>query len=55
MKLFVAVKLGLKEEKMEKIDDSRLRVSVKEPPRDGRADAAIVRAVADYFNFPNIG
>lgn len=34
---------------MEKIDDSHFLVCVKEPPQNGLANKAIVRAVANYF------
>lgn len=50
MKLFVKAKPGSKAEKVEKIDETHFRVSVKEPPREGRANAAILRALADYFS-----
>lgn len=50
MKIFVKAKPGSKTEKVEKVDESHFIVSVKEPPRDGKANAAIVRALSDYFN-----
>ncbi len=37
------------EEKVEKIDESHFLVCVKEPPQNGLANKAIVRAVANYF------
>ncbi len=37
---------------MEKIDDNHYRVEVKEPPVEGRANKAVVEAVADYFALP---
>ncbi len=49
MKIFVKVKPAAKEEKVEKIDDVNFRVSVKEPPVEGRANRAVVRVLADYF------
>ncbi len=39
-----------KEEKIEKIDEINFIVWVKEPPKDGKANRAIVRALALYFN-----
>ncbi len=49
MKIFVKAKPGAKSEKVEKIDDSHFIVSVKEPPVQGMANQAIVRALAEYF------
>lgn len=50
MKIFVKVKPKAKEEIVEKIDDANFKVSVKEPPVQGRANRAVVKALADYFN-----
>ena len=60
MKIFVKAKPNAKEERVEKIDppspkgfgrasDTHFIVSVKEPSVKGKANAAIVRALADYF------
>lgn len=49
MKLFVAAKPGARREKVEKIDETHFEVAVKEPPVHGRANAAIVRALADFL------
>jgi len=49
MRIFVKAKPGVKEEKIEKIDESNFVVSVKEPPVQGRANAAIIKALAEYF------
>jgi hypothetical protein len=49
MKISVKAKPAAREEKVEKIDDSNFVVSVKEPPVQGRANAAIAKALADYF------
>ena len=45
----VTVTPGARSERIERIDASRLRVAVTEPPREGRANAAVVRAVARFF------
>ena len=37
---------------MEKISDAEFIVSVKEPPVRGAANAAILRALAEYFEKP---
>ena len=50
MKIFVKAKPSAKEEKIEKIDEINFIVAVKEPPKDGRANKAIARALALYFN-----
>ena len=50
MKLFIAVKLRAKEEKVEKIDNTHFTVATKEPPIQGRANRAIIKTLADYLN-----
>jgi len=50
MKIFVKAKPSAKEEKIEKIDEINFIVSVKEPSRDGKANKAIIKALASYFN-----
>ncbi len=49
MKIFVKVKPGAKKEEVEKIDDANFKVSVKEPPKEGKANHAVISALADYF------
>lgn len=49
MKIFVKAKPRSKEERVEKIDDTHFIVAVKEPPVQGRANAAIIRALAGYL------
>jgi hypothetical protein len=49
MKIFVKAKPMAREEKVEKIDENNFRVSVCEPPVAGRANLAIIKAVAGYF------
>ena len=50
MKIFVKVKPKAKEEKVEKIDDINFRVQVTQPPEKGKANMAVVKALAGYFN-----
>lgn len=50
MKIFVRVKTRARHEGIEKIDDNHFKIAVKEPPEDGRANEAVVSALADYFN-----
>ncbi len=52
MRITVTVNPGARSERIERIDASRLRVAVTEPPREGRANAAVVRAVARFFGVP---
>lgn len=52
MRISVHAKPGAREEKIEKISDTEFVVSVKEPPVDGRANRAIVEALASYFRIP---
>jgi len=49
MKIFVKAKPGAREEKVERIDDDNFVVSVKEPPEKGKANHAIINALAVYF------
>ena len=49
MEIFVKVKPGSHEEKVEKIDDANFSVSVKEPPVRGLANKGVVRVLAEYF------
>lgn len=53
MKINVKAKPEAREEKVEKVDETNFVVSVKEPPVQGRANSAIVRALADYFKVSN--
>lgn len=50
MKIFIRVKSGSNEEKVMKISDTNFKVLVREPPEKGRANRAVIRALADYFN-----
>jgi len=50
MKIFVKAKPNSKKEFVEKISETNLIVAVKEPPRDGKANRAIAKALVLYFN-----
>lgn len=52
MKIFVKAKPGAKHEKVEKESENVFTVSVKEPAREGQANKAILRAVAEHFRVP---
>jgi len=49
MNIFVKVKTGRKEEKVERVDENHFLVLVKERPMKGLANEAVVRVLADYF------
>lgn len=50
MKIFVKAEPNAKQEKIEKIDETNFIVAVKEPPVRGKANAAIITVLADYFS-----
>lgn len=50
MRINVKAKPHAHEEKVLKIDQDTFVVAVKEPPVDGKANAAIEKALANYFN-----
>ena len=64
MRIIVKVKTNSKIESVERVSQATLalfglqkdmeiyKVSIKEPPVDGKANKAIIRAIADYFNKP---
>ena len=52
MKIVVTAKPGSREELIEKVSETEYIVKVKEPPVDGKANRAIVAALADYFKVP---
>ena len=49
MKIFVKAKPGARKEFVEKIDETNFVVAVKEPAKEGRANWAIERALAQHF------
>ncbi|MCM8779226.1 MAG: DUF167 family protein [Candidatus Omnitrophica bacterium] len=52
MKISVIVKTNSKKEKVEKIDEKTLRVYVKEPAKENRANKAVIELLSDYFQIP---
>jgi len=54
MRIFVSVKPKAHLEKVEKLDDTHYKVSVAEPPVDGKANKAVTGALADYFGIAKI-
>jgi len=49
MKIFVKVKPKSKKEKIEKLGNTNFKVYVKELPEKGKANVAVLKALADYF------
>lgn len=49
MRIFVKTKPNAKKEEIQKIDDNHYEVRIKEPPVGGRANTAVVKALAEYF------
>lgn len=52
MKIIVKVKPNAKEEKVVQISDGEYAVWVKAPPKEGKANDAIVAVLSDYFSVP---
>jgi uncharacterized protein len=52
MKIFISVKTNSKKPGVEKIDDTHFIVRVKEPPMEGKANEAVLMAVADFLDIP---
>lgn len=49
MKIFVKVKAGAKQEKIEKVGENKYNVFIKERPQKGAANRGLVKAVARYL------
>lgn len=49
MRIFVKAKPSARKEKIEKVDETHMAIWVKEPPREGKANDAVARALAKYF------
>ncbi|MDO8622003.1 MAG: DUF167 domain-containing protein [bacterium] len=49
MRITVRAKPSAKIERIEEVGPQEFVVAVKEPPREGRANAAIARALAEHF------
>lgn len=52
MKIFVYVRADARENKVEKVDDTTYKVSVKAPPVGGKANIEVEEILANYFNIP---
>ena len=52
MKYTIAVKTNAKKNTVEQAADGSLRVFVKAPPQEGRANEAVVETLAEHFKVP---
>jgi uncharacterized protein (TIGR00251 family) len=52
LKISVRVKPNAKQEKTEKIGERDFSVWVKEKPQEGKANKAVIKALAEYFGIP---
>lgn len=52
MKIFITAKTRAKEAHIEELDPIHFLVSVKEPPVNGKANAAIIKLLAKHFWVP---
>ncbi|MBN2453330.1 MAG: DUF167 domain-containing protein [Candidatus Omnitrophica bacterium] len=52
MKISVRVKPNSKEAAVEKISEKEFVVRVKAPPREGRANDAVIKLLGEYFKVP---
>ena len=50
MKIFARVKPKAKEDKVIKLSDTNFKVWVKAAPEKGKANRAVIKTLADYFN-----
>ena len=52
MKIFVTVKPGAKREEIKSADGTHLTVSVRAQAHEGKANDAVIRALAEHFAVP---
>ncbi|MBI3421267.1 MAG: DUF167 domain-containing protein [Candidatus Sungbacteria bacterium] len=52
MKIIVTAKPNAPEERVVQKEEGHFIVSVPEPPHQGKANKAIIRALANYFHVP---
>jgi uncharacterized protein (TIGR00251 family) len=50
VKIFVKIKIKSKQVFVKKIDETHFEVAIKEPPIQGKANQAVIRVLADYFD-----
>ncbi|MBI1977846.1 MAG: DUF167 domain-containing protein [Candidatus Omnitrophica bacterium] len=54
MKIFVTVKPNAKENRLEKIDETHFKALVKAPPKEGKANQAVIQLLSEYFKLPKL-
>lgn len=52
MRVDIKVKPNARNTRVEPLEDGGLLVSVKAPPVDGKANEAVIRAIAEYYGTP---
>lgn len=52
MRIIIRVKPNSRQESLEKVSDGEFIVRVKAPPQEGRANDAVIKALAEYFGVP---
>jgi uncharacterized protein (TIGR00251 family) len=52
LKISVKVKPNAKQDKIERVNESHFLVRVKEKPQEGKANRAVIKALAEYFDIP---
>ncbi len=52
MKLSVKVKPNSRENKVEYVKKDNFRISVKAPPKEGKANKEVIRLLSEYFKVP---
>lgn len=52
MKIFLKVKPNSKEDKVEKISENKFIVQVKAPPKEGKANEAVIKLLSGYLDVP---
>ncbi len=50
MKYIITVKPHAKQNKTRRISETELRVEIKAPPRDGKANESLIKMLADFFH-----
>jgi len=53
-KVYVKVKTGKKEENIEVVSENSLKVEIKELPKEGKANLALIKVLSDYYGVPKI-
>lgn len=53
MKIYIRVKPKSRNEYIKKVDNTHYTVAVKEPPVSGKANQAIIKSLAEYFDKPS--